>query len=853
MIFTAIGTAIAGALFAGSALAATLITGALTFAAKLAFSYLTRPKKRSYSAVAGESQIGGAVPVSTLFGPGKTQGQRLFYAKYGSGNKLNAEVFRLAHGWCDGLEPYVYFYGEKYDLVARPIIGNEIAHYGVSGFDSLISIRFYDGRPGQLADAKLVADTAALGQTWKSTSSCAGMTYVVVERQYDTDKFSKGRPTFDFVLRGLREYDPRKDSTVAGGSGPQRLNDLSTWVYTTNPAVHRLNYQLGLRGLVSGRTLIGEGKSLGQLDLSTYFASMNVCDTLRKGKPTYACGLWATSDDDHTEILAEFEDAMAGYALNRRGLSGVLAGAPQIPVLEITADDIPLDRARPDTQYDKSAFELYNQLSGQFTSIETMWQPESLKPIIVNADVAADGAPRGTSNDFLQVTDPDIAQYLLNIRYRQNRKGGSQTLPVSRRVGLKVMEGEWVTLEGQEWLIKEWQVNEQFQFTLVLAETGADIYDDGDIPAGPIIVPPSAPINPSILSTVQNFRVEVGLLKGKDGYEQPTLRFAWDPPSDPTITAVRFFYFVGTDPTGQTIYEDQTTGVESGLYVTSKNVQSGVFYTARATITTVPDRFKTFTPWVTTAELTGNQKVYPDGLVDEINQHTADMMAPLNVSIRDQIEQARQIALAAMNQDAGQYLDRQQSLTQVKSVFDTITADYRLLVTAATGPGSAIVQRLETLEATIPGLATVQALNSLTLTVAAQAGDIEALGTSISGVQAAVNDSLASGMFRTYVEATQAGALSTIGISAAASSGGATSQAAILISAIAGNKSMIGLVADQVYFTDGAGNKQYPFVFENGAARMNVANIGTITTGLIQAPTGKHKYTVATGTMEWWD
>jgi hypothetical protein len=118
---------------------------------------------------------------------------------------------------------------------------------------------------------------------------------------------------------------------------------------------------------------------------------------------------------------------------------------------------------------------------------------------------------------------------------------------------------------------------------------------------------------------------------------------------------------------------------------------------------------------------------------------------------------------------------------------------------------------------------------------------------------AQVNDSLAQGMFRTYVEATEAGAETTIGISAAASSGGATSQAALLISALANGKSMIGLVADLVYFTDAAGNKQYPFVFESGVARLNVANIGTITTGLVQAPNDKHKYTVATGTLEWWD
>lgn len=613
-IFTAIGVAIAGALFGGSALAATLIGGALAYGAQLAISYLTRPKKRKYTAVQGETQFGGDVPVGTIYGTSKVRGHRLGYFKYGSGNKFNAEVFVLANGWCDGLEPEVYFYGKKYALIERAVTGNEVKHYETAEFGNNLSFRFYDGRPGQTAASKLVADTANLGQKWKATSACTGLTYVVVEREWD-DRFDKGRPDFDFVLRGLREYDPRKDSTVAGGSGPHRLNDPATWEHTLNPALHRLNYQLGLRGLISGRTLIGEGKSMGQLDLGSYIAAMNVCDTLRTdGKKRYQCSLYVSAEDDHTEILKEFDDAMAGYGLNRRGLSGVIPGAPQIPVLEITADDIPVERAQ-EVQRRKSAFDLYNHLSGQFTSKESQWQPESLKPIYVNADVAADGRARQTSNDFLQVTDPVLAQYLLTIRYRQNRKAGSATIPVSRRVGLAVQEGEWVTFDGLEWLVTGWQCDEQFRFTLTLSETGADIYDDAAIDPGPIVIPPTDPVNPSLLSTVAGFDAQVGMINGGQDFETPALKFIWTPPGDPSITAVRFFYMIDGEPT---VYSDQSTEPERGEYTTTKDIQSGKVYVARATITTRPDRLKTYTPWVTTANPTGFLKAILDAAITEL-------------------------------------------------------------------------------------------------------------------------------------------------------------------------------------------------------------------------------------------
>lgn len=711
MIFTAIGTAIAGALFAGSAIAATVIAGGLAFGASLLISSLTRKSEtrsasQPYSAVQGQVQYGSSVPVHALFGPGKLKGHHVFYAKWGSGNKFNADVFILANGWCDGLEPDVFFYGAKHTLVARAIIGNEVAHYGIDGFGDLVSIRFFDGRPGQGPDTKLVADTAGLGNTWKATSVCAGMAYVVVERQWDEAKFDKGRPDFEFILRGLREYDPRKDSTIAGGSGAHRIDNPATWEFSENPVLHRLNYQLGIKGLVSGRVLIGEGKTLGQLDLGSYFSAMNVADTPRNGKPTYQAALIVTADDDHTEVLKELDDAIAGYALNRRGLSGVIAGAPQIPVLEITAADIPVDRPQQ-LQRRKSAFELFNYMSGQFTSKESLWNPESLKPVTVNLDVAADGRPRQVANDFLQVTDPDIAQYLLNIRYRQNRKGGSATLPVSRRVGLKVQEGEWVDFFGLEWLITGWRCDSRFRITLTLAETGADVYSEAGIEPGPIVIPSTPPINPSLLSTVQDFNVQVGLIAASDDQEVPALQFTWEPPQDPTVTAVRFFYFVGTDPTGQTVYQDQTTEVEAGSFVTSKDVVPGVHYTAKATITTVPDRFKTFTPWVTTETVTGPFKIFDpfEGVIgiDQIDSDFAAYLLRMGVNQRDYYEQQQALALLAGGQDlanAATFSEvRREMASSVGEVSASIKETFTTQVVPINGRLTAIADALTELSA----------------------------------------------------------------------------------------------------------------------------------------------------------
>ncbi|MDX0057959.1 phage tail protein [Sinorhizobium meliloti] len=878
-IFTSIATAIAGALFGGSALAASLIGGALAFGAKLAIGKLTQQKqqKRKYTAVQGEIQFGGDVPVGTLYGVGKTMGQRTFYAKWGSGNKWNAEVFVLANGWCDGLEPYVYIYGEKKALVSRPVIGNEVANYHIEGFvngsgDPVLTIRFYDGRPGQLVDQKLVDVTAALGNKWKSTSVNAGICYVVVERIYSDKLFgSKGRPELEFVLRGLREYDPRKDSTVAGGSGTQRLNDPSTHVHTKNPAVHRLNYQLGLRALVSGRTLIGEGKSLGQIDLATYFVAMNVCDTLRSnGKKTYECSLFVSGDDDHTEVLKQFDDAMAGYGLNRRGLSGVIPGAPQIPVKDLTAADIPIDRAK-DVQFRPSAFERFNHLSGQFTSIQSMWNPESLKPVYVNADIAADGRNRQTSVDFLQVTDPDIAQYLLNIRYRQNRMGGKATVPVSRRFGLAVQEGEWITWRGKTWLISEWRADERLRISLVLSETSAEIYDDDGIEPGPIVVPPTPPINPSLLSTVQNFNVAVGMINGAQGYDTPALLFTWTPPDDPTITAVRFVYRIeGTTE----IFEDQCTSPEDGSFRTTKNVVSGKVYNARATITTVPDRLRTFTPWMTTAQptglqtlLTGLQQLQDDALnrFKELQQEMDEFFRPRLVELLDafslegavgQIE--RQQIVASMGDALAQITEERrvrvseneataQLLRYLQASLGTTNARLITEETARATADSALASSITSIDAEVDGN-----LARLITEETARANGDSALATSISGVSADFNGRFAQGLVKFEAVAAPSGVDARFSVMLRAGTNQSFNVSGFYIELYTEGgvqKSRMAIQVDQfLVFSGNSGH--LPFAFENGELKLAIANIGTVNAGLLQSLNGKMKIDLNNGTIE---
>lgn len=784
-IFTFIGATIGAALFGAGTLAASIagsvISGGLMIGARLALSYRNRPKRTLSTAVQGQVQLGGDVAVQVLFGTGKTKGHRIHYAKYGGGNAFNAGVFVLANGRCAGLEPYIYFYGEKHDLISQTPVGNEHARYTVDGYGSSIIIRFYDGRPGQLADSELVTATSGLGNPWKVTSTVAGHAYVVVERTWSASLFDKGRPEFEFVLRGNCWWDPRFDSTMPGGEGDQRRADPSTWAFTQNPAIHRLNFQLGLRGLLSGDVLVGVGKSINQIDVTMHMVAANVCDAGRdvggRTIPTYHNNLFVSAEDDHIAVLQMMEDAMAGYAVNRAGLDGVLAGAPQVPVLEITDADIRADAPRK-SKNRRSGFDSVNILSGQFTSIEAHWNPESLNTVSVNSDIAADGRKRPAGNDFLQVTDPDIGQYLLNIRYRQNRKARQRSLPVSRKVGARLQPGNWVTYDGSDWLVTRWGFDKQFQFTLELAETGEDVYDEEGITAGPVVAPPLTPANPSLISTVANFGVAAGLIEGVEGSQVPALQFTWDDPEDPTITAVRIVYRKNNTTTPE--FSAVSNDPASGSLIVSAQVMSGQSYDAKATITTVPDRLKTYTSWVTTAEATQALQVRLAELASEVTDVFDGIGTDLTQVIEDvsqeitdrteadaaealarselsrvhaaDIRRGRDdvLALATEISDLGANaeLDRQEIRTSLTAAVGDVTAAYSQAIEVATGPSSALVSEQTSLAAAIEGVnASIDAVNiAYTEADTAVALEVTTLGTQLRGSYTGTDWTQAGGM-----------------------------------------------------------------------------------------------------------
>ena len=82
---------------------------------------------------------------------------------------------------------------------------------------------------------------------WGPDYELSGMAAIGWSARFDGagKVFAGGLTALGAVMRGVRAYDMRLDSTYPGGAGPQRIGAESTWAYSDNPALHALDYAFG--------------------------------------------------------------------------------------------------------------------------------------------------------------------------------------------------------------------------------------------------------------------------------------------------------------------------------------------------------------------------------------------------------------------------------------------------------------------------------------------------------------------------------------------------------------------------------------------------------------------------------
>ena len=324
---------------------------------------------------------------------------------------------------------------------------------------SHVRIRPYLGTATQNIGADLAAEYPG---KITATDKAAGVAMAIVDCVFNPDVFPQGRPTPTAVFRGAKVYDPRKDSTVAGGSGSHRLATPSTWEWSRNPALIAYDW---------ARYEFGCNINPDLIPVADVIAAANACDvsttyTLRNPDTStstvtqarYLCDMVIPTDGDPMEALETIADTMNGRVVWSGGRLRMRAGTMGTAVAAIdktwlveevdqngSADGGPvITAAQAITRAQR-----WNRISGSCVDPGQRYQMLPY-PAVKDATLIASKGARETAIDFPGVASIAQAQHLASMAIRQAQAGQRIEMRCgAKALGLELLDVFTLTLNNR--------------------------------------------------------------------------------------------------------------------------------------------------------------------------------------------------------------------------------------------------------------------------------------------------------------------------------------------------------------------------------------------------------------------
>lgn len=360
----------------------------------------------------------------------------------------------------------------------------------------------------------------ASGTKWKDPNSrLTGCSYIHlrVKRSGATDAVSSplvnglpGRVTVKGT--GALLYDPRKDSTVTGGSGSHRANVQDTWgSYTDpddcdNPALQLLWWLLGWK--INGVLSIGCGVPYTRIDMESFITAANICDeniTLAAGgtQKRYRTSGTASDADNRMDVINTFLASMNGTLRDNDGKLTLTVMKNDLAnyVLSFDDDDI-LDNF--EWNQTRGLTETYNVARGRYVdpSDNSLFQMVDYPEVRIDSP---DGIERVMTLDLPYVEDGRRAQRIAKqVLQRNQYRGMFSATFTAKAMGCQVGDVVRVTFGVLGWTNKLFRVvSQQIDFTgkvpLALVEESAAIYA-WDAEEEPVVTP----VAPTVYNPLNN-------------------------------------------------------------------------------------------------------------------------------------------------------------------------------------------------------------------------------------------------------------------------------------------------------------------------------------------------------------
>jgi hypothetical protein len=769
-----------------------------------------------------------------------------------------------------------------------------VSQFSVGGTDYLW-IKYYDGTQ-TTADSYLVAKFGGNpDRPYGSDRIGRGTQYVILTARYNTDLFS-GMPTGIYEPRATPFYDPRLDSTN-GGSGPHRWGDPSTYSPTHNPMVVAYNIARGI--YYNGVWFYGgQNISAHRLPNAAWFAAANECDRNVNGAPQFRCGLEITLDTEPLDALEDLRVACAGRFAEVGGFIKPLVGAPGAAVYSFTDDGIVITKDQ-DFEPFPSLKSMHNRVTGTYPEPQEKWASKDA-PENRNLALEAEDGNRSlpVSIVFRAVPFSAQVQTLVKIMVSEQRRFRVHVLTLPP-VAAALQPNDVVSWTSS----RNAYANKKFLVKAITGQTGMlrqvslieidpTDYNPPDITVAPVIGwtgPITAPPQP-----MYGWQVLPAIIYDSNGNaRRPAIKVITAPNQD-DVRAV--WVQVREKSTAQVQFDSNATAYAAPYewIISSSLFLPATRYQARGRFLPYSNRQTEWSEWLDVQ--TDNIRYLPgldydpyngviglNGLGDDVKgyldwvgsglrdiqttqQELDARIADLDLASATVRDQLRQQIRATADQVTADYTHQVDvlaaadaaivtSVTALTSTFNAQTASFTSQISTLAAADTAMTSRVDTLTARLndpaTGLqATATAVSNLQTTVTNLDGDVTAVASALTSLSAATSTGdVNSANFRMSVMSGPAG-YSRIGAEARQGGAGNWRSAAWYLDVPndAGLPTRFLVSADQFIVVAG-GNLNNPFVIDGTAVRMNVANIGTVTAGVMQSANGKMVINLNAGTI----
>jgi len=461
-------------------------------------------------------------------------------------------------------------------------------------------VKFYDGTQ-TVADPMMLAKYGSHPDfPWSADMIGNGICYAIVTCKYDRELFA-GFPQLRFELSGIPLYDPRKDASL-GGVGTHVLSDPTTWEVSENPAVQIYNIMLGIP--LPGGDHWGGGLAQADLPLANWVAAMNACDapvTLAAGgsEPQYRAGFEARLDQEPASVIEELLKACSGEMADIGGSWKIRVGAPALPTLVITDDDIIITADQSFAPF-VGLENTHNGITASHPDPDALWEAHAAPPRYNAAWEAEDQGRRLVADLSLPAVPYAVqVQRLMAAWISDERRWRRHELTLPpMALQLEPLDVISWTSARNGYSAKAFEVGAVVDAPRSLMQrVSLREVDPADYSWSPTMELPANSITPTITLpapvAVAGWTVQgVSIADAQGTARRPALRLSWDP----TITAQGLQWEIRVSGSTTLAASGTVLDLTGGEVVVSEGVLPGTSFEARARL--VSDHPTAWTGWI---------------------------------------------------------------------------------------------------------------------------------------------------------------------------------------------------------------------------------------------------------------